>query len=103
MLQVSEQALRDGCERAQDLFKLNRLRGQEQAAESFDAVFSALGVTMEMRNRLHEAIDQLVPIRGVPGLDAGITVSMVAGVLVGLLIADSTMPADELDLPIRLT
>jgi hypothetical protein len=33
-------------------------------------------------------------------IEATTVVSMVAGVLVGLLIADSSFPADELDLPV---
>jgi hypothetical protein len=33
-------------------------------------------------------------------LEANTTISMAAGVLIGVLIADSALPADELDLPV---
>ena len=41
MIQISEDALRDGCERAHDLFLLNRLRAHNEAATSFEAVYTA--------------------------------------------------------------
>ena len=41
-----------------------------------------------------------MPVRGVPIIEATTVVSMLAGVLVGLLIADSALPADKLDLPV---
>lgn len=100
MLQISEEALRDGCQRAHDLFKLNRLRDDDEAAASFSAVFEGLGIDIEMRQGLQYALRELVPVKGVPDLEATTTVSMLAGVLVGLLIADSTLPLDELDLPV---
>src|SRR5947209_20061729 len=96
-------ALREGCERAEDLFRLNQARDRDAAADSFDAVFDALGVDGEMRERLHDAVVELVPVKGEALLEAHTAVSMVAGVLVGLLIADSAMPADELDLPVAST
>ncbi len=100
MIQISDDALRDGCERAHDLFLLNRLRGHDEAAASFDAVYEALGLDTRMREQLQRALLDLVPVRGVPVIEATTVVSMVAGVLVGLLIADSSFPADELDLPV---
>jgi hypothetical protein len=100
VLTISPDALRDGCERAQDLFTLNRLRDSADAAESFDAVFEALGFDVEMRKRLQEALADIVPVKGDPLLEASATMSMAAGVLIGLLIADSALPADELDLPV---
>jgi hypothetical protein len=99
MIQISEDALRDGCERARDLFLLNRLRGHDDAAASFDAVYNALGLDPEMRARLHDVVLDLVPVKGLPVYEATTAVSMMAGVLVGLLIADSAFPAEELDLP----
>ena len=101
MIQISQDALRDGCERAHDLFLLNRLRGHREAAASFEAVYEALGVDAEMRETLQEALRELVPVKGVPVIEATTLVSMLAGVLVGLLIADSSFPADEFDLPVR--
>jgi hypothetical protein len=103
MLTISPDSLREGCERAQDLFALNRLRSQPEAAESFDAVFAALGFDDDMRSRLHEALVDIVPVKGNAVVEAGAVMSMIAGVLVGLLIADSTLPADELDLPVATT
>ena len=100
MIQVSDDALRHGCERAQDLFLLNRLRDEADAAAGFEAVYHALGVDMRMRERLQEALQDLVPVKGVPVLESTAVTSMLAGVLVGLLIADSTLPGEELDLPV---
>jgi hypothetical protein len=100
VIQISQDALREGCERAHDLFLLNRLRGQHEAAESFQAVYEALGIDPEMRVRLERALRELVPVKGAPILEAATVVSMLAGVLVGLLIADSAFPAEELDLPV---
>ena len=98
MLNISRDALRDGCGRAHDLFMLNRLRGHEDAAASFDAVFDALGVDERMREQLQDALIEMLPVRGDPLVEASTTMSMAAGVLVGLLIADSALPADEIDL-----
>ncbi len=100
MIQISEDALRDGCERAHDLFLLNRLRAHNEAAASFDAVYEALGLDPEMREGLERTLRELAPVKGVPVIEAATVVSMLAGVLVGLLIADSAFPADELDLPV---
>ena len=52
------------------------------------------------RERLQSAVARLVPVEGLPGLEATAVASMLAGVLVGLLIADSALPAEELDLPV---
>jgi hypothetical protein len=100
MLTISPDALRDGCERARDLFTLNRMRAPSEAAESFDAVFEALGFDAEMRRRLQDTLADIVPVKGDPMLEASTTMSMAAGVLIGMLIADSALPADELDLPV---
>jgi hypothetical protein len=102
MLSISPDALRDGCERAHDLFTLNSAREQAEAADSFDAVFRALGFDHGMRGQLQEALAELVPVKGDAMLEANTTMSMAAGVLIGLLIADSALPADELDLPVSV-
>jgi hypothetical protein len=101
MLSISPETLREGCERAHDLFVLNGMRQPEEAADCFDAVFGALGFDQAMRCRLQDTLTEMVPVKGDPMLEAGTTMSMAAGVLIGLLIADSTLPADELDLPVR--
>ncbi len=100
MIQISPEALREGCERAHDLFLLNRLRRQEEAAAGFDAVYRALGIDPTMREGLQGALEELVPVKGVPVLEATAVSSMLAGVLVGLLIADSALPVEGLDLPV---
>ncbi|HUA02647.1 MAG TPA: hypothetical protein VMB27_02015 [Solirubrobacteraceae bacterium] len=100
MIHISEDALRDGCERAHDLFLLNRLRAHDEAAASFDAVYAAFGIDPEMRDELRVALGDLVPVKGEPMIEATAVASMLAGVLVGLLIADSSFPAEELDLPV---
>ena len=100
MIEISQDALREGCERAHDLFLLNRLRPSHEAAAGFDAVYEALGVDLEMRQQLEAALLELIPVKGLPVVEAASASSMLAGVLVGLLIADSTLPAEELDLPV---
>lgn len=100
MIQISPEALREGCDRAHDLFLLNRLRAHNEASASFDAVYEALGLDDEMREGLQIALEELVPVKGVPVIEATVQISMLAGVLVGLLIADSAFPAEELDLPV---
>src|SRR4051794_39018358 len=99
MLSISGEALRDGCDRARDLFLLGRLQGPGAASETFTAVFEALGVDAEMRAELERAAADLVPVEGVPALEAAAAASILSGVLVGLLIADSALPRDELDPP----
>jgi hypothetical protein len=100
VIRISEDALRDGCERAHDLFLLNRLRAHDEAAASFDAVYSAFGIDAEMRDELRQVLNDLVPFKGAPVIEATAATSMLAGVLVGLFIADSSFPAEELDLPV---
>src|SRR4051794_22240030 len=100
MLNIPADSLREGCDRAHDLFTLNRMRGHEAAADSFDAVFEAFGLDYAMRAHLQDMLVELVPVKGDPMLETSTTMSMAAGVLIGLLIADSALPADELDLPV---
>jgi hypothetical protein len=100
MLQISASALEEGCARAHDLFALNRVRSRAEAAASFDAVFDAFGLDAAMRAQLHDALVELLPVKGDPLLEANSALAMLGGVLAGLFIADSAMPADELDLPV---
>ena len=100
MLEISYEALREGCDRARDLFLLNRLQGPAAAAQTTDDVFDALGIDAEMREHLTRALADILPVDGMPVLEAAAWPSMLAGVLVGLLIADATTPSGELDLPI---
>jgi hypothetical protein len=102
MLSITDDALREGCERARDLFLLARLQGGPAAAGATMArVFDALGVDAEMRAELERTAADLVPVEGAPALETVASASIVSGVLVGLLIADSAVPRDELDLPVR--
>jgi hypothetical protein len=101
MLTISEQALREGAERASDLFRLGRLSSQEDAAAVLQGLWNAFGIGPEQRQELVAHIDRLLPVSGVPEIEAPMAWGMVAGVLVGLLIADSATPLDELgDLPL---
>lgn len=100
MLSISHEALRQGCDRARDLFLLNRLQGPAAAAQTNEAVFAAMGLDDEMRQQLERAMADLVPVEGVPALQATVSSALVAGVLAGLLIADATTPSGELDLPV---
>jgi hypothetical protein len=100
VIQISPEALREACDRAHDVFLLNRLRDHEDAAAGFEAVYRAHGIDAEMREGLELALVALVPVKGEPVLEATALASMLAGVLVGLMIADSTLPAEELDLPV---
>ena len=58
------------------------------------------GLDADMRKRLERALDELVPVKGAPVLEATAVTSMLAGVLVGLLIADSALPFEGLDVPV---
>lgn len=100
MLSISHTALREGCDRARDLFLLARLQGFGAGAETMGAVFEALGIDGDMREELERAVRDLVPVDGAPALEATMAASMMSGVLVGLLIADSTLPTDGLNLPV---
>lgn len=100
MIQISARALREGCERAQDLFHLNRLRSHDDAVDGFESVYSAFGLDPEMREELQETLLELLPVRGMPLIESTSVLAMQAGVLLGLLIADSELPAEELDLPV---
>jgi hypothetical protein len=101
MLSITDEALREGCERARDLFMLSRLQGPDAGSRTMSAVFEALGVDEEMRARIERTAADLLPVEGVPAVEAVATASLVSGVLVGLLIAESALPHDDLDLPVR--
>lgn len=99
MLRISPEALNEGCARAQDVLMLNRLRDSADAAEGFNAVFDAFGISGEMRTRLEDALAAALPVAGAPMAEAVMAGSMLAGVLAGLLIADAALPRDELQWP----
>jgi hypothetical protein len=101
MLSITDESLREGCDRARDLFLLARLEGAGAGARTMATIFEALGVDVEMRAELERTAAEIVPVEGVPALEAVARASVVSGILVGLLIADSALPSDELDLPVR--
>lgn len=92
MIQISPDALRDGCDRAHDLFMLSRLRAPDDAVAGFAAVHRALGIDEGMRQRLEQSLAKMIPVKGLPLVEATALSSLQAGVLVGLLIADSALP-----------
>src|SRR3954452_3240326 len=100
MLEISHEALREGCDRARDLFLLNRLQGPAAATQTTEGVFEALGIDAEMREDLGRALAALLPVAGMAGAAAAAASGMLAGVLGGRLIADAATPSDEPDLPI---
>ena len=101
MLNIPEQALHEGAQRACDLFRLGRLRPQEDAERSFQALWRAFGVSPEQQEELVGYLMDIVPVTGAPEVEGPIAWGLVAGVLVGLLIADSATPLDALgDLPV---
>ncbi len=96
MIEITPDALSDGCERAHDLFMLNRLRTHEDAVAGFDAVHRALGIDAAMRERLQRALAEMIPVKGLPLVEATALASLQAGVLVGLFIADSALQPSRL-------
>lgn len=101
MLNIPEQALRDGSERACDLFRLGRLSSPQDAEAALAALWRAFGIGPGQLQQLSDYLSDIVPISGVPEIEAPMSWGLAAGVLVGLLIADSAMPLDALgDLPI---
>jgi len=101
MLTISDQALREGAERACDLFRLGRLSAPEDAATRAEGLWKAFGIGPDQLQELIRHLEDIVPISGVPEIEAPIAWGLAAGVLVGLHIADSATPLDAFgDLPL---
>ncbi len=101
MLKISEQALREGAERACDLFRLGRLRTPAEADEVIQALWRAFGISEAQQQVLAAYLADMVPITGLPDVEGPMTWGLAAGVLVGLLVADSAAPLDGLgDVPV---
>jgi hypothetical protein len=101
MLKISEQALREGAERACDLFRLGRLRAPDGAEDAYQALWRAFGISAEQQQELAAYLADIVPVRGMPDIEVPMTWGLAAGVLVGLLMADSASPLDPLgDVPV---
>jgi len=97
MLKISEQEMREGAQRARDVFMLQRLRSPAEAEKGFDALWERFGLDPEQRDELIEHLVDLLPVTGVPEIEGPATWGLLAGVLVGLLIADSATPVDGFD------
>ncbi len=101
MLKISEQALREGAERACDLFRLGRLRTPEGAEDVYQALWQAFGINEDQQQVLAAYLADLVPIQGLPDVEGPMRWGLAAGVLVGLLLADSAAPPDAIgDVPV---
>ena len=97
MLKISQQEMREGAQRARDLFMLQRLRPTAEAEAGFDALWARFGIAAEERDELIDHLVELLPVSGVPEIEGPATWGLLAGVLVGLLIADSATPIDGFD------
>jgi len=97
MLQISDEALQQGLERARDIIVLNRLRGPDDGHAAFTALWNAFGLDDDQRAQMEDQLRDLLPVAGIPAVEIPATIGMIAGVLVGLVIADSASPLDELD------
>ncbi len=92
MLSLDSETLRIGLERACDLFRLHRLSSSEEADGLARSVFANFGLDEDSLALLVEAIVEMLPISGEPVAEGLMTSSMCAGVLVGLVLADATLP-----------
>lgn len=101
MLQIDDQTLREGLDRAEDLFKLQRLSALEDAEELPAAVFANFGIDEHRRDELTQSLVEMLPISGDPLAEGLMTSSMCAGVLIGLLLANAAMEADPDAVPDR--
>jgi hypothetical protein len=94
MLQIDHETLREGLDRAADLFKLHRLSTPEAAEVLAATVLANFGIDELGRIELIDSLSQMVPLKGEPMVEAVMTRSMAAGVLVGLVIANAAERAD---------
>ena len=95
--QITEQEMREGVQRARDLFMLQRLRPAAEAEAGFDVLWQRFGISPESRDELISHLVELLPVSGVPEIEGPATWGLLAGVLVGLMIADSATPVDGFD------
>lgn len=94
MLAIDDETLRVGLGRADDLFRLYRLSGNRDAEELLVAVLENFGFDEARRRRLVTALAAMLRVEGDPMIMAVTTSSLLAGVLVGLLIADAALGPD---------
>lgn len=101
MLRIDDEALGHGLERATDLFRLHRLSHPAEAEALAAAVFDNFGIDEDARMRLAVGIGRMVPVEGDVVAEVLTTVSLFAGVLVGLLIADAALSEEPGAVPDR--
>jgi hypothetical protein len=91
MLQIDDQTLREGLDRAADLLKLHRLSSHQESQQLAAAVYANFGMDDDRRVALIESLIEMVPISGDRMAEALMASAMSAGVLVGLLIANASI------------
>lgn len=99
MLRVDDESLREGLDRATDLFKLHRLSAHEDAERLAAAVFANFGIDERRRLQLTTSLLQMLPISGDPLAEGLMASSMSSGVLVGMLIASAAMGTEPDAIP----
>lgn len=99
MLNIDDQTLREGLDRAADLFKLQRLSTHDDAEVLAASVYANFGLDEGRRLELIESLIDMLPISGDPLAEGLMASAMSAGVLVGLLIAHAGLGADPDALP----
>jgi hypothetical protein len=95
MFQIDDETLRVGLDRAADLLKLHRLSSRQESEELAASVYANFGIDDDRRSELIEALIEMLPISGDPMAEALMASAMSAGVLVGLLIANSSIDTDS--------
>jgi hypothetical protein len=99
MLYIDDQTLREGLERAADLFKLQRLSSYHDAEHLAASVYANFGLDEGRRTELIKSLIEMLPISGDPVAEGLMASSMSAGVLIGLLIASAAMGSDPDAIP----
>ena len=99
MLQIDEQSLRVGLDRAADLLKLHRLSSHEDAEHLAASVYANFGIDESLRVELIESLLEMLPVSGDPMAEGLMAASMSAGVLIGLLIAHAAVGTEPDAIP----
>jgi hypothetical protein len=99
MLNIDDQTLREGLDRAADVLLLHRLSSHEDADRLAASVYANFGLDERLRIELIESLLEMLPISGDPMAEGLMASSMSAGVLVGLLIANAAMGTDPDAIP----
>jgi hypothetical protein len=99
MLRVDDETLREGLDRAADLFKLHRLSTHDDAELLAAAVFANYGIDEIRHRELMVSLVEMLPVSGDPLAEGLMASSMSAGVLVGLLIANAALRSEAEAVP----